>query len=200
MCAGGRVRRAFPLMIHQLFACCGEITRKYCARTEYNQWKWESSRQKEGWPGDVSWRRIFQVWWRYIHTSTQPSQWSPVVSDDDACFCLLCGGGGGGSFIRGHDSQSNDVTERACFVYGMVWSLSAAIRTDNSNLTWPQTRARRQHVGLVCFLFSLWTKPFFHTRSSRLDEITSLAWNRQVQHVFASSSSMGYTVVQDFET
>ena len=35
------------------------------------------------------------------------------------------------------------------------------------------------------------------TRSSKLDEITSLAWNRQVQHVLASSSSTGYTVVWD---
>ncbi|EJD05585.1 WD40 repeat-like protein [Fomitiporia mediterranea MF3/22] len=35
------------------------------------------------------------------------------------------------------------------------------------------------------------------TRSSKLDEITSLAWNRQVQYVLASSSSTGYTVVWD---
>lgn len=35
------------------------------------------------------------------------------------------------------------------------------------------------------------------TRSSKLDEITALAWNRQVQHVLASSSSTGYTVVWD---
>ena len=35
------------------------------------------------------------------------------------------------------------------------------------------------------------------TRSSKLDEVTSLAWNRQVQHVLASSSSTGYTVVWD---
>ncbi|KAI5121114.1 hypothetical protein M0805_002787 [Coniferiporia weirii] len=34
-------------------------------------------------------------------------------------------------------------------------------------------------------------------RSSKLDEITSLAWNRQVQYVLASSSSTGYTVVWD---
>ncbi|KAH8116058.1 WD40 repeat-like protein [Phellopilus nigrolimitatus] len=35
------------------------------------------------------------------------------------------------------------------------------------------------------------------TRSSKLDEITSLAWNRQVQYVLASSSSSGQTVVWD---
>lgn len=35
------------------------------------------------------------------------------------------------------------------------------------------------------------------TRSSKLDDITSLAWNRQVQYVLASSSNTGYTVVWD---
>lgn len=34
-------------------------------------------------------------------------------------------------------------------------------------------------------------------RSSKLDEITSLAWNCQVPHVLATSSSSGYTVVWD---
>ncbi|TDL22025.1 hypothetical protein BD410DRAFT_276586 [Rickenella mellea] len=35
------------------------------------------------------------------------------------------------------------------------------------------------------------------SRSSKLDEITALAWNRQVQYVLASASSTGYTVVWD---
>ncbi|KAI0062781.1 hypothetical protein BV25DRAFT_1991321 [Artomyces pyxidatus] len=35
------------------------------------------------------------------------------------------------------------------------------------------------------------------TRSSKLDEITALAWNNQVPHVLATSSSTGYTVVWD---
>ncbi|EJD54689.1 hypothetical protein AURDEDRAFT_110220 [Auricularia subglabra TFB-10046 SS5] len=34
-------------------------------------------------------------------------------------------------------------------------------------------------------------------RSSKLDEITSLAWNAQVAHILATSSSSGYTVVWD---
>ncbi|KZV82092.1 WD40 repeat-like protein [Exidia glandulosa HHB12029] len=34
-------------------------------------------------------------------------------------------------------------------------------------------------------------------RSSKLDEITSLAWNGQVAHILATSSSSGYTVVWD---
>jgi protein transport protein SEC31 len=35
------------------------------------------------------------------------------------------------------------------------------------------------------------------TRSSKLDEITSVAWNQQVQYVLAGASSTGYTVVWD---
>ncbi|KAG2049877.1 WD40 repeat-like protein [Suillus hirtellus] len=35
------------------------------------------------------------------------------------------------------------------------------------------------------------------TRSTKLDEITSVAWNQQVQYVLAGASSMGYTVVWD---
>jgi protein transport protein SEC31 len=35
------------------------------------------------------------------------------------------------------------------------------------------------------------------TRSSKLDEITSLGWNRQVPHVLATASTTGYTVVWD---
>lgn len=35
------------------------------------------------------------------------------------------------------------------------------------------------------------------SRSSKLDEITALAWNQQVPHVLATSSSTGYTVVWD---
>ena len=34
-------------------------------------------------------------------------------------------------------------------------------------------------------------------RSSKLDETISIPWNRQVQHVLASSSSTGYTIVWD---
>ncbi len=33
-----------------------------------------------------------------------------------------------------------------------------------------------------------------------MDEITALAWNHQVQHVLASSSSTGYTVVCDLKS
>ncbi|GAC77283.1 bifunctional GTP cyclohydrolase II, partial [Moesziomyces antarcticus T-34] len=36
-------------------------------------------------------------------------------------------------------------------------------------------------------------------RSQKLDEITSLAWNCQVPHVLATSSSSGYTVVWDLK-
>ena len=35
------------------------------------------------------------------------------------------------------------------------------------------------------------------TRSTKLDDITSIAWNQQVQHVLAGASSTGYTVVWD---
>jgi hypothetical protein len=35
------------------------------------------------------------------------------------------------------------------------------------------------------------------TRSSKLDEVSALAWNNQVPHVLATSSSTGYTVVWD---
>jgi len=35
------------------------------------------------------------------------------------------------------------------------------------------------------------------TRSAKLDEISSLAWNNQVAHILASSSGSGYTVVWD---
>jgi WD40 repeat protein len=35
------------------------------------------------------------------------------------------------------------------------------------------------------------------TRSSKLDEISALAWNNQVPHVLATSSGTGYTVVWD---
>ncbi|KAJ8502017.1 hypothetical protein ONZ45_g11925 [Pleurotus djamor] len=35
------------------------------------------------------------------------------------------------------------------------------------------------------------------TRSTKLDEITSVAWNSQVQHVLAGASTTGYTVVWD---
>lgn len=35
------------------------------------------------------------------------------------------------------------------------------------------------------------------SRSSKLDEITSIAWNRQVAHVLAGASTTGYTVVWD---
>jgi len=35
------------------------------------------------------------------------------------------------------------------------------------------------------------------SQSTKLDEITSVAWNQQVQYVLASSSSTGYTVVWD---
>ncbi len=35
------------------------------------------------------------------------------------------------------------------------------------------------------------------SKSSKLDEITSLAWNHQVAHVLGTSSSSGYTIVWD---
>ncbi|KAF7729239.1 protein transport protein S31 [Apophysomyces ossiformis] len=42
------------------------------------------------------------------------------------------------------------------------------------------------------------TKPYSPgTRSSKLSDITSLSWNSQVQHILATSSPMGYTVVWD---
>ena len=43
-------------------------------------------------------------------------------------------------------------------------------------------------------------KPYSPTpgaRSTKLDEITSVAWNQQVQYVLAGASSTGYTVVWD---
>ncbi|KAK0216421.1 WD40-repeat-containing domain protein [Armillaria fumosa] len=44
------------------------------------------------------------------------------------------------------------------------------------------------------------TKPYTPTpgsRSTKLDEITSVAWNQQVPHVLAAASTTGYTVVWD---
>jgi len=44
------------------------------------------------------------------------------------------------------------------------------------------------------------SKPYAPTpgsRSTKLDEIASVAWNQQVQYVLAGSSSTGYTVVWD---
>ena len=44
------------------------------------------------------------------------------------------------------------------------------------------------------------SKPYSPTpgqRSTKLDEITSVAWNQQVQYVLAGASSTGYTVVWD---
>ncbi|KAF9443094.1 hypothetical protein P691DRAFT_809519 [Macrolepiota fuliginosa MF-IS2] len=44
------------------------------------------------------------------------------------------------------------------------------------------------------------SKPYTPTpgaRSTKLDEITSIAWNQQVQYVLAGASSTGYTVVWD---
>jgi protein transport protein SEC31 len=44
------------------------------------------------------------------------------------------------------------------------------------------------------------TKPYTPTvgsRSTKLDEITSVAWNQHVQYVLAGASSTGYTVVWD---
>lgn len=43
-------------------------------------------------------------------------------------------------------------------------------------------------------------KPYTPTpgaRSTKLDEMTSVAWNRQVQYVLAGASNTGYTVVWD---
>ncbi|KAG0170061.1 protein transport protein S31 [Apophysomyces sp. BC1034] len=42
------------------------------------------------------------------------------------------------------------------------------------------------------------TKPYSPgTKSNKLGDITSLSWNSQVQHILATSSTMGYTVVWD---
>ncbi|KAG6892726.1 protein transport protein S31, partial [Termitomyces sp. T159_Od127] len=44
------------------------------------------------------------------------------------------------------------------------------------------------------------SKPYSPTpgsRSTKLDDITSVAWNQQVQYVLAGASSTGYTVVWD---
>ncbi|OZJ04890.1 hypothetical protein BZG36_02498 [Bifiguratus adelaidae] len=43
------------------------------------------------------------------------------------------------------------------------------------------------------------TKPYSPSdnRSSKLEDITAVAWNRQVQHILATSSTTGYTVVWD---
>jgi protein transport protein SEC31 len=44
------------------------------------------------------------------------------------------------------------------------------------------------------------SKPYAPTpgaRSTKLDEMTSVAWNRQVQYVLAGASNTGYTVVWD---
>ena len=44
------------------------------------------------------------------------------------------------------------------------------------------------------------SKPYSPTpgaRSTKLDQITSVAWNQQVQYVLAGASSTGYTVVWD---
>lgn len=55
---------------------------------------------------------------------------------------------------------------------------------------------------MVCQIY-IWdlkdpSKPYSPgTRSTKLDEITSLAWNHHVQYALAASSSTGYTVVWD---
>lgn len=42
------------------------------------------------------------------------------------------------------------------------------------------------------------TRPYSPgARSNKLDEVTSVAWNCQVQHILATSSTTGYTVVWD---
>lgn len=58
---------------------------------------------------------------------------------------------------------------------------------------------------MCCLQVYIWdlkdpSKPYTPTpgaRSTKLDEITSVAWNQQVQYVLAGASSTGYTVVWD---
>ncbi|KAF9235609.1 hypothetical protein BU15DRAFT_89522 [Melanogaster broomeanus] len=54
--------------------------------------------------------------------------------------------------------------------------------------------------GSTSGIFNDPSKPYSPTpgtRSTKLDEITSVAWNQQVQYVLAGASSTGYTVVWD---
>lgn len=45
------------------------------------------------------------------------------------------------------------------------------------------------------------TKPYTPgTRSTKLDDITCVAWNNHVQHILATSSTTGYTVVWDLKS
>jgi len=58
------------------------------------------------------------------------------------------------------------------------------------------------HHGRQVYIWDLKdpSKPYSPTpgqKSSKLDEITSVAWNQQVQYVLAGASSTGYTVVWD---
>lgn len=61
----------------------------------------------------------------------------------------------------------------------------------------------REYTRLMFAQIYIWdmrdpSKPYSPgTRSTKLDEITSLAWNHHVQYALAASSSTGYTVVWD---
>ena len=62
--------------------------------------------------------------------------------------------------------------------------------------------ALSESVTMQIYVWDLTTpqKPYSPgTRSRNLEDITSLAWNKQVPHILATASSSGYTVVWDLK-
>lgn len=53
---------------------------------------------------------------------------------------------------------------------------------------------------LLWDLSSLQSYPPTGTKSARLEDVTDLAWNCQVSHILATSSSNGYTVIWDLKS
>ncbi|KAI9591010.1 hypothetical protein BDF19DRAFT_456694 [Syncephalis fuscata] len=102
----------------------------------------------------------------------------------------------------------------------MLWNPDAII---NGNTEGAELFRSNNHSGAVCGLdfnpfqnnllasaggngeIFVWdlanlSKPYSPgPRSSKLEDITCLAWNRQVQHIMATSSGTGYTVVWDLK-
>lgn len=75
----------------------------------------------------------------------------------------------------------------------------------SSGATDGEVRVTRHSSHIAHFLLQIYVwdlntpeKPYTPgKRSTKLDEITSLAWNNKVAYVLATSSSTGYTVVWD---
>ncbi|KAF9004641.1 hypothetical protein BDQ17DRAFT_1354419 [Cyathus striatus] len=102
------------------------------------------------------------------------SLWDPVE--------ILAGAGADGSLIQRTSAHSGPV--RALDFNPIQTNLLASGGVNGEVFIWDLKAP---------------AKPYSPTnaRSTKLDELTSTAWNQQVQHVLAGSSSTGYTVVWD---